>query len=408
MRRYKIMKTEIKLIPVFVLILLIPLTSYGQQVGTLEIDLKSVGGEMTDYHGMAMKIYQNNQQIPFKIINSLSGNPYKVSLPIGYQYKVEVYASSMYANVGYVDLQDSNGNLNLIIPNPGSVLFTTVYNDGTTPITNATVIVKSSNGTYEYWTPSMTNDDGKTIRFWLQPTISNDDHYIANISIGNNLSYNYYPVNILQGASNNIKIVTPWPDVASPLVASVYKSSFQKISKSDGNFVVQLYDSNKNKIAESKVNVLGEASFSNFKVGSYVLRAIDLNDDNNGVWGVANIIDDGKLATVKIFKNQTSNNVLNTTQDISSSHEAYAVTDPDSISQSLQTVVSPELLFDIKEWNSNSATISDQKLLSDIGIKANYIPSWVTNTAKWVIDGKITEQDFVNAIKYMHRSGIIK
>jgi len=199
------MKTEIKLIPVFVLILLIPLTSYGQQVGTLEIDLKSVGGEMTDYHGMAMKIYQNNQQIPFKIINSLSGNPYKVSLPIGYQYKVEVYASSMYANVGYVDLQDSNGNLNLIIPNPGSVLFTTVYNDGTTPITNATVIVKSSNGTFEYWTPSITNDDGKTIRFWLQPTISNDDHYIANISIGNNLSYNYYPVNILQGASNNIK-----------------------------------------------------------------------------------------------------------------------------------------------------------------------------------------------------------
>jgi len=402
------MEIAIKLIPVFILILLVPLTSYGQQTGMLEIDLKSMGGEMTDYHGTALIIYQNNGKIPFKTINSLSGNPYKVSLPIGYQYKVEVYASSMYANVGYVDLQDSNEKLELVMPNPGSVLFTAVYNDGTTPINNATVIVKSGNGTYEYWTPSTTNEDGNTVRFWLQPTITNDDHYIANISIGSNLSYSYSPVNVLPGKSNNIKIVTPWPSVAPPLVASIYKSPLQKISKSDGNFMVQLYDSNKNKIAESKVNVMGEASFSNFKVGSYVLRAIDLNDDNNGVWGVANIIDDGKQATVKIFKNQTSNNVLNTTQNVSYSNEASVVTNPVIISQNLQTVISPDLLFDIKEWNRNSATISDQKLLSDIGIKANYIPSWVTNTANWVIDGKITEQDFVNAIKYMHRSGIIK
>src|SRR5438309_6913441 len=166
------MKIGIKLIPAFILILLVPLTSYEQQTGTLEIDLKSVSGEMTDYHGMTLKIYQDNQKIPFKIIDSLTSNPYKVSLPIGYQYKVEVYASSMYANLGYVDLQDSNEKLDLIIPNPGSILFTAVYNDGLTPITNATVVVKSSNGTYEYWTPSTTNEDGKTIRFWLQHTIS--------------------------------------------------------------------------------------------------------------------------------------------------------------------------------------------------------------------------------------------
>src|SRR2546426_9621281 len=116
------MKIGIKLIPVFILILLVPLTSYGQQTGTLEINLKSSGDEMTDYHGMVLKIYLDNQKIPFKTIDSLSGNPYKVSLPIGYQYKVEVYASSMYANVGYVNLQDNNEKLGLVIPNPGSVL----------------------------------------------------------------------------------------------------------------------------------------------------------------------------------------------------------------------------------------------------------------------------------------------
>ena len=402
------MKIGIKLIPAFILILLVPLTSYEQQTGTLEIDLKSVSGEMTDYHGMTLKIYQDNQKIPFKIIDSLTSNPYKVSLPIGYQYKVEVYASSMYANLGYVDLQDSNEKLDLIIPNPGSILFTAVYNDGLTPITNATVVVKSSNGTYEYWTPSTTNEDGKTIRFWLQPTISNDDYYIANISIGKNLSYNYYPINILQGASNNIKIVTPWPSVAPPLVATVYKSSLQKVSKSDGNLVLQLYDNNDNKISESKVDVRGKAYFSNLKVGSYILRAIDLNDDNNGAWGVTNIVLDGKQTSVQIFKNQTNNKILNTTQTVLYSNEGSVNSDPITISQNVQTVISHDLLIDIKAWNDNSSTISNSKLLSDVGIKANHIPSWITNNAKWVMDGKITEIDFVNAIMYLHTSGIIK
>jgi hypothetical protein len=399
------MKIETKIIPVFILILLVPLTSYGQQVGTLEIDLKSPSGEMSDYHGVVLKIYQNNQNTPFTI-DSLSGNPYKVSLPIGYQYKVEVYASSMYTNVGYVDLQDNSEKLELVMPDPGSVLFTAVYNDGFTPINNATVIVKSNNGTYEYWTPSITNEDGNTMRFWLEPTILSDDYYVVNISIGNDLSYDYYPVKISQSTSNNIKIVTPWPAVSPPLVTYVYKSPLQKVSKSDGEFVVQLYDNNENKIAESKVNVAGEAYFSNLKVGSYILRAIDLNDDKNRIWGVTNVIDDGKQTTIQIFKNQTNNNVVNVSQVVLGSNNQSAVTDP--ITSNLQTASSPDLLFDIKGWIGYSPTISDSKLLSDMGINANHIPYWVTKTAKWAVDDKITEQDFVNAIKYMHASGIIK
>ena len=401
------MRIGIKTISVFILILLIPLTSYGQQTGTLEIDLKTMNGEMTDYHGIALKIYQDNGKVPFTTIDSLSGNPYKISLPMGYQYKVEVYVNSMYANVGYVNLQNNDGKLELVIPNTGSVLFTAIYNDGTTPINNATVVVKSSNGTYEYWTPSSTNEDGDTIRFWLAPTIANDDHYVANISIGNNLTYSYSPVNVLPGESNNIKIVTPWPSVVPPLVASIYKSSLQKISKSDGNFVVQLYDNNDNKVSESKVDFRGEAYFSNLKVGNYILRAIDLNDNNNGAWGVANIILDGKQTSVQIFKNQTNDKILNTTQTASYSNGDSVNSNPITISQNLQTTSSADLLITIKEWNDNSMTMSDSKLLSDIGIKANHIPSWMTNNAKWVIDGKITEKDFVNAIMYLHTNGII-
>ena len=85
------METKTKLILIFIVLLLAPLTSYGQQMSALEINLKSMGGDMADYHGAALKIYQGNQNIPLKTIDSLSGNPYRVSLPVGYQYKVEVY-----------------------------------------------------------------------------------------------------------------------------------------------------------------------------------------------------------------------------------------------------------------------------------------------------------------------------
>ncbi|OLB91540.1 MAG: hypothetical protein AUH25_02405 [Thaumarchaeota archaeon 13_1_40CM_38_12] len=355
---------EVKILPVFILILLVPVISYGEQgMGSLEIYIKSTDGERADYHGMALKIYQDNAKVPFKTIESLSGNPYKISLPLGHTYKIEDLVSSMYASVGYVTLQNGDERLELTVPSPGSIRFIAVYNDGNTPINNATVMVKSNDGTYEYWTNSTTDYLGDTIRFWLQPTIVDDDYYVTTVSIGNDLSYSYYPISILPGVSRDIKITTPWPDVGPPLVVSVYKSLLQKVSKSDGGFAVQLYDNNGNKIDESKVNVMGEAYFSNIKVGSYTFRVIELNDDKSMTWGSSDVILDGKQTAIKIVKDQTDAKVSNVGQDA---------------------------------------------LLVDIGIKADHIPSWVTKITNWATDGEITKQDFANVIKYLYTSGIIR
>src|SRR5438309_8364228 len=123
------MEIDNKIPPIFILILLAPLTSYGQQgMGSLEVDVYQ-GGERADYHDMVLKIYQDNEKIPYKTIESLSGNPYKIPLPLGHKYKIEVYVSSMYASVGYVDLQNNNEKLELKIPISGSIRFTAVYND---------------------------------------------------------------------------------------------------------------------------------------------------------------------------------------------------------------------------------------------------------------------------------------
>ena len=390
------MKIETKIVSVFILVLLAPLASYGQQsTGIVELDIKSMAGENTDYHGMALKIYQDNKQFPFKTIESLSGNPYQISLPLGHQYKIELYVNSMFANVGYVNLQNYNEDLKLTLSNPGSIRFTAVYDDGNTPINNATVTVKSKDGTYEYWTASTTDDVGNTIRFWLQPTILDDDYYIATVSIGNNLSYSYYPINILAGISRDIKITTPWPDVNPPIVVSIYKSTFQKVSKSDGNFLVQLYDNKKDKIAESKVNVMGDAYFSNLKVGGYIFHAVDLNNSNNGEWGVINTILDGKQTSVQIFKNQT-NNKNEAIQTIPTTNNTQNMIETEKINN--VDINKPSFFSDQKIMK-----YSETRILSSQGI-----PGWIKNIAGWWAEGQISDSDFASAIQFLVEKDIIK
>ncbi|MGI0027207.1 MAG: choice-of-anchor U domain-containing protein [Nitrosopumilaceae archaeon] len=68
-----------------------------------------------------------------------------------------------------------------------------------------------------------------------------------------------------------------------------------------------------------------------------------------------------------------------------------------------------DLITVIKEWGGYTPTsISDSELLSKLGIKANHIPSWMMKTTKWVVNDEMTEQEFVNAVKYLYANGMIK
>lgn len=419
-------------LPIITILVLAAISNSSQAIATssvdpavadLEIDLTYVNGDMADYHGIGLKIYQDNSNLPIKTIDSISGNPYSIPLPVGHQYKIESYASSMLATIGYVDL-DANKKLKLGMPVPGSLRFTVVYNDGYTPIDNATVMVKSTDGTYEYWTNSTTDDVGSTIRFWLQPTVTNDNsyaanvwlpstnindnYYAANVFLGNALSYSYYPISVLPGLSGDIKIITPWPAKLPPVTVHVYKSDTQTLSRADGNFAVRLYDDNSKEISESKINAIGQTTFSDLKVGRYVFQVIDLNDPSNGDWNATAILD-GKQNSVQIFKmtNNTS------TQDNS--------VDPNT--SVFHTQIPIWVKNNAKWWAQNQVNDSDFisgiQFLVEHGIvkippmhysqvTSNQIPSWIRSNAEWWARGQMSDNDFVNGIQYMISSGIMK
>ena len=300
----------------FILIILQPILVYADQgSGSIEINVRYTNHDRADYSSMEVKVYQDFSTIPYKDISSLSANPYNiVSLPVGHKYKVEVYANGMYASTGYVDLQSTHESLDMTIPLPGGIRFNVFYNDGLSPIENATVSVKSQDG--KQWTQSATDNKGQTIRFWIQPPITDDNYYIADVSIGKDLDYSFSPVKLIAGIPQEFNIRTSWPAIVNSLLTvQVFKDSSRGVTTSDGNFLVELYDSNGNKITDSKVDIRGQAYFSNLKVGDYVFHAINLITNNE--WGRSIGTVDGKQNLIQIFKSQpaiigqTSNSTIN-------------------------------------------------------------------------------------------------
>jgi hypothetical protein len=293
----------ILLISVFIAGLLLHFLAYAETMGSIAVNITYTNGDRADYSSISMKIFQDNNQIVYREIDSITGNPFNiVSLPLGHQYKIELYANGMYSSANYVNLEQTQQDLTVNIPLPGGLRVNVLYNDGQTPIDNAFVGVKSQDN--KTWASGFTDTKGQTLRFWIEPTTSGNDHYTVDIKIGQHLLYSQTPVFLSAGIPQEIYVNTPWPPVVNSLIAvKVYNTQSKLVSSSDGKFVVGLYDLQGNKIMESQVNIRGEADFYNLKVGDYGIRVINLNDNSD--WADSRLTIDGTQSNFVIQKNQT-------------------------------------------------------------------------------------------------------
>jgi peptidoglycan/xylan/chitin deacetylase (PgdA/CDA1 family) len=280
----------------------VTIPAYADTMGSVAVTLTYTNGDTADYYPASLKIYQDFNQTPYKEIVSLSGNPFNiVSLPIGHKYKIEAYANGEYASTQYVDLQQSHQDTTIILPLSGGIRVTVVYNDGLTPISNSTVFVKSQDN--KIWAHSLTDPNGKTTRFWLEPTVLENEHYIIDVKVGNNLTYTQSPIVLRPGVPQEVKVVTSWPPLINSLITvNVMDLQLHKVSSTQGKFIVNLLDSNQNKIAQSPVTSRGQAYFSNLKIGDYILQVI--RTDDNSEWSTSRITMDGSILSFDVVENQ--------------------------------------------------------------------------------------------------------
>lgn len=278
--------------------------AHAETSGSIVVNLAYTNGDRADYWPISMKIYQDNNASPYRDISSITGNPFNIlSLPLGHQYKIEVYANDMHAAESYVDLEQPQQNLNVPIPLSGGMRVNVLYNDKITTVENATVEVRSDSN--KTWATGTTDANGQTLRFWLSPTTDQSDYYTINVKVGKTLSYYYSPVFLSPGISQEIDVVTPWPPVVNGLIAvKLYNNQSATVSPPSGALAVNLLDYNGNLVSQSPVNTRGEAYFYNLKVGDYIFHVLDLKD--NSKWPDSNVTVDGTKFNFSIMRNQSN------------------------------------------------------------------------------------------------------
>jgi len=296
------------------LVVFFPVQAFSQtETGSIEITVKYTNQDRVSHSGIVVIVYQDKNEEPFHIVDEVNSNPFILdSLPLGHRYDVEVFINGMLAGQTFLNLQQLEEKREIGIPLSGGLRFTVFYNDGMTPIENSKVSIKSQDGKEQR---QVTTDvEGKTTRFWIQPATAPGDYYTAEFSIGPNITYEYSPVTLFPGIAQDTKIVTPWPKLIDELVTvSVYNDSSQKVSSSDGDFVVELYDDKNNRVAQSSVNHRGEAFFSNFKVNQYFLKVIKISDtpsEESEIWASKTIVITGQNNSSISLAGSTSNSIM--------------------------------------------------------------------------------------------------
>lgn len=248
--------------------------AFGDSNGEINLLIKYENGVKSSVESTTLKIYKDTEQTSFREI-SVQNNPINIpDLPLNHKYKIELYYNEQYQSTEYYDVKKLKNDFDITIKLPGGIKFDVLYNDGQTPIKEANVVLTSMNG--KTINQDITDFNGETIRFWLPQTIGND-YYNVEVIIDPALKFKTI-LKIQSFLAEDVKIITKWPKIIdSAITIQVYRDEQAKVSKSDGDFKVQVVGKY-GKIIETSVSYKGEAVISNIPIGTYSIQIISKND----------------------------------------------------------------------------------------------------------------------------------
>ena len=245
---------------------------YVEPNGSLTMNVQYPSADPANAYMLSMKIYRDFDTKPYMELPTISENPYTITLPMYHQYKIQTLVNSMLSSVNLVTLDNTNQNIDVNIPWGGTLLVSTFYHDGETPISGASVSIRSQDNKTR--ATGITDFDGSATRFSLPSTNADGNYYVIDVKINNHLTFSSDPVTLQPESTNKIKLVAPWHSMIENIITvKVYNQT--KILPSNGQtYAVQMYDNQGNKLSESPVNIHGEGYFWSTQVGDYVFKVV--------------------------------------------------------------------------------------------------------------------------------------
>lgn len=247
---------------------IVPFTSvYADENQQLQIEIRYTNGDRISTYQAEYVVYQDNEKTPF-IEKELEINPDTLYLPQNHEYRVEVFVNGIFSEMKKIELNEQSEKLQINIPLSGGIKFNVFYEDGETPLEGSTIVIKSHNGQEQR--RGVIDTQGDSMRYWLQSTNYESEHYTAEIYFEDFLLHTVSNIKIQQAMEQDLKITIPVPAVVEELlVFQLYDSELNKISKSDGIYSISLMDKNDVSIAESEISARGLVYFSNIPSGIY-------------------------------------------------------------------------------------------------------------------------------------------
>lgn len=279
--------------------------AHAEESEAIQLEIKYTNGDRADYNGMKIMVYQDFDKSPI-LEKQLGANPETITVPENHRYKIKVYANGMYADVVYVQLNKDPEKITSFIPLSGGLQFQIFYKNGH-PINGATVVLKSQNN--EEWRTGVTNDQGETLRYWVQSTTLQENHYVADVYLGEIFLTSYFPIKLQPGIATDQKITTLIPEIVEELITINLFSGVKKITSSEGNYNVRLMDLQGNAVSSSEVDYKGDAHFSNLKSGTYVIKITAKDTSENALWPQQKIHIIGDLNKFSVFRNNEDTDV---------------------------------------------------------------------------------------------------
>ena len=224
-------KILLLLISVSVILIYSTGNAYAEEIQTIEIEIKYTNGDRVEYYDTKILVYQDFNKIPI-LEKELVGNPDSITVEKYHKYKIEVYVNGIYADVGYIQLDNLPVNMDINIPMSGRIQFEIYYKNGVTPIKDATLILKSVDN--KEIDTVITNDQGQTGRYWIQSTVKESDHYIVDVYLGNIFLKSISSIKIQAGITVDQKITTSIPEIVEELITINLYDGSKKIKSSEG------------------------------------------------------------------------------------------------------------------------------------------------------------------------------
>ncbi len=245
---------------------------YAEQA-SIRFELTYPNGDRMSLGNSQLQINSEDKEINLELIGKKLDPYFNSELPIGKKYKISAYSNDMLVGTKFLALENKISQVIKIPINPSiGMKFFAYYEDGATPIEDAVLKVYSHKGNVIQTTH--TDAEGKTQRFWLPSTISEGEFYKAEVSIDNDIVYEYSPIRLASG-SHDFKIVTDWPAKVDYIIIQTSTENSPNYSWG-ANYIVEIFDS---KGFEKTVTFnRGSAHISELKVGKYGILIYDEND----------------------------------------------------------------------------------------------------------------------------------